>query len=325
MENSKIEWTHHTFNPWIGCSHKHTGCANCYAEADQADRRGRVIWGQHGTRSRTSGDNWSKVKRWDREAADAGERRRVFCASNADIFEDWDGPILDHNNQVLVRMPSIQRYVYLPQVSEHEPLLTMNDCRRDAFRLLASCANLDKLLLTKRPENVLRMWPEDSDRGFRVESEGRWWVGMSVSNQPTFDAMIQQFLPCRRVADVLYLSIEPLLGPINLDAFLYEEFLDMPPRWVIVGGESGTNARPCELDWIRSIVRQCRRAKVPCFVKQLGYRASDEVNGIAGRGLKVAHEAQQLVSLRLIDKKGGDDAEWPEDLRVRQFPEVCHA
>ena len=84
---------------------------------------------------------------------------------------------------------------------------------------------------------------------------------------------------------------------------------------VIAGGESGTAARPCELEWVRRIVRQCRAAGVAVFVKQLGSRASDPVNGIAGKTLHVAEEARDLVSLRLRDAKGGDMAEWPAELR----------
>jgi protein gp37 len=85
-ENSKIEWTDHTFNPWIGCQKVSRGCDRCYAEAMMDHRYGRVKWGPHGERVRTWIANWRKPKQWARAAA--GERPRVFCASLADVFDN---------------------------------------------------------------------------------------------------------------------------------------------------------------------------------------------------------------------------------------------
>jgi protein gp37 len=124
-ENSKIEWTDHTFNPWIGCAKVHAGCLNCYAERDQDKRRHRAKWGVHGTRSLTSPGNWKLPHKWNREAAAAGRPARVFCASLADVFED-------------------------------RPDLV--DWRRDLFHLVDETPNLIWLMLTKRPENVPAMW-----------------------------------------------------------------------------------------------------------------------------------------------------------------------
>jgi protein gp37 len=88
--DSKIEWCHHTFNPWIGCSKVSGGCAHCYAETLVDKRWGKVNWGDKGTRVRTSAANWKQPLAWDRAAKEAGERHRVFCASLADVFEDRD-------------------------------------------------------------------------------------------------------------------------------------------------------------------------------------------------------------------------------------------
>lgn len=90
--------------------------------------------------------------------------------------------------------------------------------------------------------------------------------------------------------------------------------------WVIVGGESGSGSRRCELPWVRSIIRQCGAAGVPVFVKQLGAAASDAEMGVAGRSLVVPEEAAPIISLRLRDGKGGDMEEWPEEYRIREFP-----
>lgn len=123
-ENSKIEWTDHTFNPWIGCQKVSPGCDHCYAES-LAKRYGWVEWGPHGERKRTSEANWKKPRQWARAAAKAGKRPRVFCSSLADVFD----------NQVPAQW------------------------RGDLFDLIAATPELDWLLLTKRPENAARMFP----------------------------------------------------------------------------------------------------------------------------------------------------------------------
>src|SRR5688500_6510911 len=91
--NSKIEWTDHTFNPWIGCAKVHEGCTRCYAEAF-AKWTNKGKWGPSGTRITTSKSYWQQPLKWVREAAAVGVRRRVFCASLAGVFEDWRGPMM---------------------------------------------------------------------------------------------------------------------------------------------------------------------------------------------------------------------------------------
>jgi protein gp37 len=127
-ENSKIEWCDHTFNPWIGCQHVSPGCDHCYAEAMMDHRYGKVQWGPRGRRKRTSDDNWTKPRRWAKDAN--GHRPRVFCASLA----DW----LD--NQV------------------------PREWRSDLGRLIEDTPELDWLLLTKRPENYKKLAPWDLDK-----------------------------------------------------------------------------------------------------------------------------------------------------------------
>lgn len=124
-ENSKIEWTTHTFNPWIGCQKVSPGCDHCYAET-LAKRYGWVEWGPHGERKRTSNANWRKPRQWAKAARKTGERPRVFCSSLADVFDN--------------RVPT--------------------EWRRDLFDLISATPELDWLLLTKRPENAARMLPK---------------------------------------------------------------------------------------------------------------------------------------------------------------------
>jgi protein gp37 len=92
MEYSKIEWTDHTFNPWFGCQHVSPGCDHCYAEAMMDTRYGKVEWGPHGERKRTSEANWRQPIKWNADARafrrEHGYRPRVFCASLADVFDN---------------------------------------------------------------------------------------------------------------------------------------------------------------------------------------------------------------------------------------------
>lgn len=337
-ENSKIEWTTHTFNPWMGCTKVHAGCTNCYAEELMDNRYGKVQWGPNGTRVRTADSNWKKPLQWNRAAEKAGERHRVFCASLADVFEDWGGMILDSNGQRLFSHVDINASAIDGSVG-----LTMNDMRADLFRLIDSTPHLDWLLLTKRPENVRRMWPtfEPPNRSRPTTDYAAWdnghrpnvWIGTSVSDQATAIKAIPELLKCRDLSPVLFLSAEPLVGPVdllnvplpgtnfetgadvlrggawNMPGHPFGGFVqssNMPTiDWVIVGGESGNESRPCDIRWIDSIVNQCGAASVPCFVKQLG-----------------AKPIAAIGQLRFEDKKGGDWDTWPGPLRVRQFPRV---
>ena len=119
MEDSKIAWTNHTFNPWIGCTKVSPGCAHCYAKAQQDDWLRKVEWGPNGTRVRTGPDTWAKPHEWNRAAQRTGTRLKVFCSSLADVFEDR---------------------------AELAPW------RDEVHALIAETPHLDWQLLTKRPE-----------------------------------------------------------------------------------------------------------------------------------------------------------------------------
>jgi hypothetical protein len=92
-EQSKIEWTDHTFNPWIGCTKVSPACDNCYAEAMMDKRYGRVTWGAGEDRQKTSPSNWKLPYKWDRQAMASGTRPFVFCASLADVFDNEVDPL----------------------------------------------------------------------------------------------------------------------------------------------------------------------------------------------------------------------------------------
>jgi protein gp37 len=164
------------------------------------------------------------------------------------------------------------------------------------------------------------------------------WLGVSVEDQAAADDRIPELLDTP--AAVRFLSCEPLLEAVDLTAFMGGPYVGLPGdvvhpnynaglHWVIVGGESGAKAMPCRVEWIRSAVLQCRAAGVPVFVKQLGASvemAFEEWNRITDGGASgsdkfiLLFEGADVGYWRLNDRKGGDPAEWPEDLRVREMP-----
>ena len=239
-EHTEISWTDATFNPWEGCQKVGPGCDHCYAETRNARYAGgkAINWGPGAPRRRTSVSNWNLPRRWNREHdaffAEHGRRRRVFCASLADVFD----------NAVPVQW------------------------RRDLFDLIEATPNLDWLLLTKRIGNARSLYGEaylDSARPWPANV----WLGATVVNQEEADRDIPKLLAVP--ARVRFLSIEPMLGPISLDCFpVYGEDERPLLHWVICGGESGLGARPMHPDWARSLRDQCASAGVPFHFKQWG-------------------------------------------------------
>lgn len=299
MENSKISWTDHTFNPWIGCTKVSAGCQHCYAESLMDGRFGRVKWGKQGTRSRTSEAEWKKPLRWNStqwmECPSCGwrgerfwtcpdcdwtptrpVRQRVFCASLADVFED---------------RPELEEW------------------RRDLFDMVLATPHLDWLLLTKRPENIVQM---TSLHNFSQGLPNNIWIGTSVENQKTADERIPHLL--KVWCAVRFLSVEPLLGPVDLSPYLvfpgqYEKAewslanhgASQPISWVIVGGESGNSSRKMDTEWALSLKQQCLSAGVPFFMKQMG----------------TVWAKENAAS----DTKGGEMSDIPTTLQFREFPQ----
>jgi protein gp37 len=260
---------------------------HCYAEALMDHRHGRVQWGPNGTRSRTSADYWRKPIAWDRKAREAGERRRVFCASLADVFEDRD-----------------ELYPW----------------RLDLARLIWDTPNLDWLLLTKRPENASPMLYEMFFPG------GAWpknyWLGATVEDQNAARGRIRVLLDTP--ASVHFLSVEPMLGPIDLGLWrvaIPKHRESWPVErteraWVICGGESGPGARPFDLEWARDLKNQCETYGVPFFMKQTG------TNPYATRTVVDRPDVymRRSVPYRIESKKGDLLTDFPIELRVREFP-----
>lgn len=307
-ETTKIAWCDQTFNPWIGCQRVSPGCEHCYAEQfarrspalvlgasarDEALATGKPwpnalpVWGPQAPRRVTSAENWRQPLRWNKAARRDGVRRRVFCASLCDVFEDFGGEVTG-------------------DLRCWEP--DLDDVREHLWALIEECSALDWLLLTKRPQNVLRM--VESGRGW-LGAHG-WprhvWVGTTVEDQRRAEERLPHLL--RIPAPVRFVSAEPLLEEIDLRRWIGPPIGQRDTTrgidWLIVGGESGPAARPFDLDWAHSLVQQCH-GSTPCFVKQMGS------NPILTPG---------PLTYPCEDPKGGDPAEWPADLRVRRWPEV---
>lgn len=239
-KNSHIEWTHHTFNPWWGCHRVSPACDNCYAEL-WARRMGQDLWGARATRRLFGDPHWREPLRWNADACDAGVRQRVFCASMADVFERR---------------------------------ADLNEHRTRLWELIEETPCLDWLLLTKRPQHIVRMTP------WRESWPSNVWIGTTVEDQRSADLRLPHLLAVP--AQVRFLSCEPLLGPLDLGPWFRNQNF-YPIDWVIAGGESGARSRPMHPDWPRTLLRQCQHAGVPFHFKQWGHWAPAEALDISAK------------------------------------------
>lgn len=239
MGKTKIEWSDYSFNAWVGCTHVSEGCEHCYAE----ELDGRYKWTEEGwgagkPRKQTSSKYLDKPYTWNRNAKMHKTRYKVFCGSLMDAFDDE-----------------------VPQ-----------EWRDDLWEVMDSTPLLDWQLLTKRPQNIWKMTPDRWHESWPKNV----WVGISAENQKRYNERIDDLLEVP--APVLFVSFEPLLGPIDAQFALHgcpeqsspsEWFQTCRPiNWVIIGAESGRYARPMDEDWVEEIVRQCKGAHVPVFYKQ---------------------------------------------------------
>jgi len=248
--NSNIEWTEHTFNPWLGCTKISPACDGCYAEAMIDRRFGRVKWG--GPRLRTGEANWEQPRKWNAAAARSGTRHRVFCASLADVFD----------NQVPAQW------------------------RTDLFELICSTPSLTWMLLTKRPQNIVTMIDQSGildDHGVRrLPSNAA--LGATVEDQRRAEMNIPALLRAKSVLAPAFAFIlcEPLLGPLDLGHLglgardvdiAADADLGLSIDWVVAGGETDQGAhraRPTHPDWLRQLRDQCSAARVPFHFRQWG-------------------------------------------------------
>lgn len=272
-DKTKIEWTDRTWNPVRGCTKISPGCTHCYAHTFA--ERWRGVKGhpyEQGFDLRLVPEKLSEPTTWKKPC-------RVFVNSMSDLFHE--GVSDDYIRTVCDAMLSVKHHTYQ--------------------------------VLTKRAE---RMSDFLGYHPIYAMAEHIWW-GVSVEDRkhglPRVDALVAS------AAHNKFLSVEPLLEPVkifkhcdwcgcdiaNHDCETVDDGFKID--WVIVGGESGPHARPCNIDWIRDVMRQCREAQIPVFVKQLGSRPVFDIL-----------DTQQPYGA--ADSKGGNPDQWPEDLRVREWP-----
>lgn len=216
MKDSKIGWTDHTWNPWMGCNKVSEACKHCYI-GGVIRRMGREPFA--GPMRTTT--VWKEPAKWNREARDKGVRSRVFTCSLSDYFhEDADA------------------------------------WRDEAWDVIKSCENLDWLILTKRPENILDRLPADWDGGYPNA-----WLGVTIESQQCMDRLD---LLSAASAAIRFVSAEPLLGPIEFGRRIKNV------DWIITGCEQAAKEkrRVMDPDWVRGIRDQCDAAGIPLFHKQ---------------------------------------------------------
>ena len=299
---TKIEWTHRantkgeSWNMIAGCTKVSPGCANCYALRDswrimnnpKRPERYADVCERVGNRP----PFWTGLVNLDYDALEQPlhwrKPRTVFVASMSDLFHD--------------AVP----YSFIDRV----------------MRIIASAPQHTYQILTKRAERMRHYF----ERGcFEHQGEGAWgmpldnvWLGVTAENQEQADRRIPHLL--ETPAALRYVSVEPMLGPVDLcepypnrempGSNIYYPWMIQQLDWIIIGGESGSNARPMDLRWTRDLIGQCHDADVPVFVKQLG----------SAWAQKAGRYTDTPWSVGDPGRKGENIEAWPKDVRVREFP-----
>lgn len=317
--STDIEWTDTVWNPVLGCSRVSAGCQNCYAERfahrGLTERhRGLTVMGSKGPR-------WTGEVRLVPEVLGTPLKwrkpRRVFVNSMSDLFHEGVpfefvaavfgvmAAAPQHTFQVLTKRPKRMRefFEWAPNLIEMAGL---------ADELIAKSVGMPGQLARRLYGHF------DDESG---DTNVPWplpnvWLGVSVEDQTTADERIPLLLECP--AAVRWVSYEPALGQVDFTRLTWGngDFCNALVRdsyrggldserldWIVVGGESGPGARPFDLAWAQSVIRQCAEAGVPAFFKQAG-----------------SHPVADGTRLRLRDRKGGDLSELPAEFNVREWP-----
>ena len=338
---SKIEWCDSTVNFWSGCTKVSAGCAHCYAET--RDKRHMIEkvdhWGKGAPRLKSK----SAIKQ-----ALALNRQPWIC----DVCGGASDRRFDHSctgrpedSRHTANVPWHRRRIFSLSLGDWLDPEVPIEWLAEMLDTIRQCDQVIWILCTKRPElwsqrlRAVLDWDWEQDQQSRF-SQGRafhywlcdWqareiapkniWLLASVENQDAANQRVPELLKIPAV--VRGLSLEPLIGPVNIGLLRSPAggrgYID----WLILGGESGPGAQACNVSWIDSLISQGKAAGVATLVKQLGSNCvTDNANlhdwpedaTLIGQG-----EGFASARVKFKHSKGGDWNEWPEELRVRQFP-----
>ena len=306
--STNIQWTDETWNPIVGCSRVSAGCARCYAATAAASPRLQQF------------PQYQAVKDWDgtvqfvesqlTKPLQWRKSKRIFVCSMTDLFHEnvpneWIDTVMavislspQHTFQVLTKRPSIALSYF------NQPEIWVKWYEAAKAHLWSIVGEKFGSLINLQQYFIHQPFPLPN-----------LWLGTSTENQAMADKRIPILLQIPAV--VRFLSCEPLLEEIDfIQAGVFQrlisddyqrELVNEDIQWLILGGESGPNSRPCRIEWVESIVQQCQQSKTPVFVKQLG---------------NCAYLGEERF--KTCDRKGGEIAEFPEHLRIREFPLSMH-
>lgn len=344
MAETSIQWTDHSINPLrFGkghyCQKVSPGCANCYASRLQT-RFGNPEYGGTGRPAPTEGLTLDESKLY--EVLRRKKPTKYFWCDMTDLFGEWVPDEWIDKCFALMALTPQHTHQVLTKRAERMPEYFANRLRRQccwAYQIGWLSSTLDQPCLGEEQCAAWKiggLWPLPNV-----------WLGVSVEDQQRADERIPHLL--HTPAAVRWVSYEPALGPVDWTRIRHDGLISNAlagcwqsdvkgPQggggrmgssakldWLVCGGESGPGARPCDLTWLRSAVRQCGAVKVPVFVKQLGARPlcrfdSDDTGAHGFDVSDYLDAGDGLCSPVLMDPKGGDPSEWPEDLRVREYP-----
>lgn len=297
-DGTHIAWTEATWNPITGCSVVSPGCTNCYA-MQLAGTRLQHHQSRAGlTKPTKAGPVWTGEVRFNEQWLDQPLRwtrpRRVFVCAHGDLFhegvpDEWIDLVFavmacarQHTFQVLTKRPA-RMHAYLTG----QDVLDRIDC------MIGDVVDRRSDPLARRTTDLRATAP------YLSGDDPPWplpnvWLGVSVEDQARADERIPILLDTP--AAVRWISAEPLLGPVDL--------IGIKVDWVVIGGESGRNARPFNIGWGKSLIMQCQAEGVAVFMKQFGSNP-------------VTHEFGPWTS---GTGKGTNMAEWPVAMRVQEYP-----
>lgn len=312
----------------VHCEHVSHGCDNCYAETNNErclPANGTGLPFDRRSRDLVDPIVDEKILEWPLHWT---KPRKIFVNSQTDTFGDWiPDEDLDRMFAVMALRPQHTFQILTKRWKRMRKYFEDIAYRQEMIGIEAELrSGLDRFMTGEEVEAITGCGDDIIPR-WRIPFKNVW-LGVSAEDQPTADERIPELL--KVPAAVHFVSYEPALGPVNLFKYMFcrechegrtdrEEKCDnVRLAWAIIGGESGSGARPFNLQWARDVIAQCKATGSAAFVKQLGAKPIDH----SCRNAKCTHSDCGMEAVHLKDKKGGNIEEFPEELRVREFPVI---